>query len=179
MLPLVLYLLYLYLRPKHKIIGLTGYKGSGKDTAANFMWFLGYKRFAFADNLKKICEIAFGLSHAQLHGNAKEIIDTRYNLTPRQIMQIVGTDLFKNRFPHIWINAFKNTYIPGKCYVITDVRFEDEAQCIKECGGKIICINRGLKRNDTHISEREIPHDLRVTNTGTKLELYKKIYDLL
>lgn len=46
------------------IVGIAGKMGSGKDTAAEFLIKKkGYKRYAFADDLKKMCMKIFNLSH--------------------------------------------------------------------------------------------------------------------
>ena len=76
--------------------------------------------------------------------------------TPRMLLQKIGTDLFRNQFhPNTWINATFANYKPiaGTMdvrrsretfpnWIITDVRFQNEADAIKERGGKLIKVIR-------------------------------------
>ena len=81
-----------------KIIGLTGVAGAGKDSAA-----LAIKEsepttdiFPFAGPLKEACKILFNFSHEQLHDPIiKEVHDKRWNKTPREILQWLGTDVLR------------------------------------------------------------------------------------
>lgn len=87
-------------------------------------------------------------------------------ITVRQAMQLVGTDLFRDKFhPDTWVNALFSNYKKlrnlcknhnkqikewGLCekehtypnWIITDLRFENEAQAIKDRGGVLIRVNR-------------------------------------
>lgn len=66
--------------------------------------------------------------------------------------------------------------------VITDVRFENEAQRIRDYSGYVIhLIGRG-EEGDTHMSEQILPPQyiqFTVDNSGTTEELYEKIDDIL
>jgi dephospho-CoA kinase len=76
------------------IIGLLGSKKSGKDSAGKYLIEKhGFTRYAFGDPVKKICACMFSLSDNQLneHDN-KELLDSRWGLTPREMFQRVGTD---------------------------------------------------------------------------------------
>lgn len=171
------------------IIGLTGKKFSGKDTVAEYLckeW--RYKQMSFADPLKDICKIIFEFTDEQLYGDKKEDIDEFWKVTPRQVLQFVGTDLFRNNMGklidgidnNIWtkvlekkINIENNNLI-----VISDVRFINEAETIKKLGGILFKINRNTNNADSHISEIEmdsIKADIILENNGTKDQLYNKI----
>jgi hypothetical protein len=75
-------------------------------------------------------------------------------LTPRKLMQLLGTECGRQIIhPNIWINALFADYIPKEVrgseyweyqskWIVTDVRFENEAKAIKDRGGKLIRINR-------------------------------------
>jgi len=100
------------------IIGISGKKRSGKDTAAEYLCFAyNFKRYGFADPMKKIVKEIFLLSDDQLWGDLKEALDARYNTTARKLLQIVGTELFQyDIYKHIpelsveprklWVNRF-------------------------------------------------------------------------
>lgn len=73
---------------------------------------------------------------------------TRYRMTVRQFLQELGTDACRDHIhPKIWINALFADY-PGDKYlrfpnwVITDMRFVDEAEAVKKRGGVTIRIRR-------------------------------------
>jgi hypothetical protein len=142
---------------KIKIIGITGRKFSGKDTAGNyFVEKYGFERMAYADPLKKAAKEIFDFNDEQLYGNAKEIIDQYWGITPRNAMQFLGTDLFRNHIcellpnmgKDIWVNVLKRKALnifeknPDSKIVVTDVRFPNELQAIKDLGGITIKLQR-------------------------------------
>ena len=68
--------------------------------------------------------------------------------TVRDLLIYIGTDLFRNQYDeNIWINTLLNQYKPFANmslpkWIITDVRFKNEATEIKNKGGVLIRINR-------------------------------------
>lgn len=94
-------------------------------------------------------------------------------MTPRMLLQLLGTDCGRNIIhPNIWINATMADYkleryepsIADKImrtenlgypnWIITDVRFPNELQAVKDRGGIIIRVNRqGAMSHDLHASE--------------------------
>ena len=70
--------------------------------------------------------------------------------TPRMLLQKIGTDLFRNQLHPNWsINALFSEYKPisnlSQTYpniLITDVRFQNEADAVTERGGKLIKVIR-------------------------------------
>ena len=53
------------------IIGLSGLKGSGKTTAANFLVEEGFVKMSFAQPIKRML-VCIGLSPGDLYGDKKE-----------------------------------------------------------------------------------------------------------
>src|SRR4051812_35406072 len=92
---------------KYTVIGLSGKRGSGKDTLAAQMAPLGWQRLAFADVLKERCREDFGLTKDQTDGVLKES-PTSYKrtdgsmLTPRDIMIRCGL-YFRSIDPLYWV----------------------------------------------------------------------------
>lgn len=131
------------------LIGL-GYKArSGKDTVADILVRrAGFQKAAFADALKDACARVFGFSLPQLYGDQKEVVDTFWNATPREVLQRVGTECFRHGFADdIWIRALwrriKNRAMSGRAnIVVTDVRFPNEAAAIQSWGGRVIRVDR-------------------------------------
>lgn len=141
-----------------KIIGLVGFKGSGKDTASQPLLELGYKKTSFAGVLKDCCSAIFGWDRTMLEGTTgedrlkREETDLwwaeklkRPGFSARRAFQILGTDVIRTHFDsNIWVYAVQNQIIhQGGDWVITDCRFPNELKAIKELGGEIHRIKRG------------------------------------
>jgi dephospho-CoA kinase len=171
----------------NRIIGLTGKAGSGKDTVAEYLIQQGYIKLSFGSALKDIVSIITGWPRDFIEGtsNDRNMRETLkhpdYKKTCREIMQFVGTDLFRNQFDdNVWINIIKNKIKMDDTskYVITDVRFDNEAIMIESIGGIIIQINRdNTIYNSNHVSEKGIKLKplYVIDNNGSKDELYDKI----
>lgn len=66
-------------------------------------------------------------------------------LTPRKLLQLVGTEGGRKIIhPNVWINATLSSYDSTKNWIITDVRFANEADAIRNAGGVVIRIDRSL-----------------------------------
>lgn len=168
------------------LIGIIGKKESGKDTVGDYLVKnFEYQKYSFALPLKKVCKELFLLEDNQLtEHKLKEQIDIRWGMSPRQMLQKVGTDLIRNNIDEdFWIKHFKFWYKTNKGnVVVTDCRFQNEVDIIKELGGIIIKINRNTQRSDKHISEdvdtlKGI--DYILDNNDTKENLYKSIIELI
>lgn len=147
-----------------QIFGFHGNVGSGKDTSAGFIEYTD--RFAFAEPLKSASCHLFNLSEKQVYDEQeKNVVDVRWNKTPRELLQFLGTDLLRNRFDkEIFVKNMKYriqdvieevarrtllnkvTNEPNnkdhRVIVVTDVRFDNEAQLIRSLGGRIIRVER-------------------------------------
>ncbi len=163
------------------IIGLTGKKGSGKDSLGLAMENVGYIPIAFAENLKEAAKLIYGLKDEQVYGDikAKETVDERWGMTPREIMQKLGTEVARNIHPETWVRScMMQVDDSGKemnkvlKWVITDCRFPNEAKAIRDRGGLVVKIIRpeadtGFR--EEHASETEIDKinpDIVVYNDG-------------
>jgi len=142
-----------------QIIGICGFIGSGKDTAADYLVnFHEFRRDSFAATLKDAVAAVFGWDRELLEGRTKSAREWREqvdpwwaerlnmpDLTPRLVLQLWGTEVCRRSFhDDIWIaslearlrNATDNI-------VISDCRFPNEIKAIKEAGGKVIWVQRG------------------------------------
>ena len=172
------------------IIGLHGLAGSGKDTVADYIVKkYNYKKTSFATPLKIIVSLISGWNYDFVDGKEdRQLRETlehyKYNMTCRQMMQYIGTDLFRKQFnENIWINITKN-YIDNHSenIIVTDCRFENEINLIKKMGGKIIIIKRNnINSVNKHESEKNIEIDdaYIIENNGTLEELYMNIDEIL
>ena len=141
------------------IVGLVGFIGSGKDTAADYLCNVhGFRRDSFANTLKDAVSVIFGWDRTLLEGRTsesrawREQVDpwwaTRLNLpnlTPRWILQHWGTEVCRQGFhDDIWIASLENKMRKtNDSIVISDVRFPNEIKAIHSAGGIVIRTKRG------------------------------------
>ena len=145
------------------IIRLTGYARSGKDTVAKVLIEnYGFTRIAFADPIRElllkmnpILEDGHRLNEVVVQFGW-EIAKSRTEV--RRLLQTLGVGA-RNIFGdnHWIVEAFKNID-PTKNYVVTDVRFSNEADWVKDIyNGQIWRIKRpGVDAINTHVSESEM-----------------------
>lgn len=177
-----------------KLIGLLGKKRSGKDTVSDYLTKEhNYHRYSFAGPLKNAVKEMFLMDDEQVDGENKEILDERWGISPRRLLQIIGTELFhydihqhtnENEFDigrEIWVKRFELWYKENKekKVVVSDVRFEHEVNKIREMGGEIWKIDRpDIKSHDEHASEKEmdtiVPDEL-IKNDSSIDSLYEKV----
>ena len=141
------------------IIGITGRIGSGKDTIANYLTtHHGFKRMSYAEPLKDAISIIFGWDRELLEGATKhsrewrEQIDPWWSdrlgikhLSPRWVLQHWGTEVCRRAFHNdIWVASIENKLRTVKDNVVlSDCRFPNEVDAIKNSGGMSIRVERG------------------------------------
>lgn len=142
-----------------KIIGICGFIGSGKDTAADYLVnFHEFKRESFAASLKDAVAAVFGWDRDLLEGRTKQAREWREqvdpwwaqrldmpNLTPRWVLQYWGTEVCRRGFHNdIWIASLEARLRNAKdSVVISDCRFPNEIAAIRSAGGQVVWIQRG------------------------------------
>ena len=142
-----------------KIIGVCGLKGAGKDTIGDIICKNddSFIKMSFADTLKDITAILMGWDRELLQGSTIESREWREKaddywsdkfgkmITPRIILQELGTNVLRNQFlQSIWVDSLQKKLMElDKNVVITDVRFPNEIDMIKELGGTIYRVERG------------------------------------
>lgn len=153
------------------IIGVIGFIGSGKGTVSEYLTKRhGFKHDSFASSLKDACSVIFDWPRNLLEGDTdesrawREEIDIWWadklgipNFSPRYALQLVGTDSLRNHFnPDIWFLTLTNRIrkSPDQSVVISDVRFPNEINFIKENKGILIQVVRGNNPNWLDIAER-------------------------
>ena len=125
------------------------------------------------------------------------------SITVRHLLQMVGTDAMRNIIHHnVWVNALfadyiakvvsKSVYTPGSFkdggsskvtgafdypnWVITDTRFPNEAQAIKDRGGLLIRVNRNMiitDNKDGTITLSGNPENFKLHPSETSLDNYQ------
>ena len=145
------------------IIGITGLIGSGKDTVANLFVQQGCVQDSFASALKDMCSSIFGWERSLLEGDTIESRDFREtpdlywtkklgidHFTPRLALQLLGTDIMRTHFnENIWLSSLeyrmRKTLNTTKCVVVSDARFINELDLIRDLGGIVINVTRNEK----------------------------------
>lgn len=147
------------------IIGLVGRKGSGKTTVAQYLGTKGYTEIVFAEPVKQIVSILFGFDYEVLKGDTPEkrikrdtLKDPIWGKTAVEAMQYVGTELVRNNFDQeAWIKIAQRKIEAaierGENVVISDVRFKNEIEFVRNMGGQIWVLYEHPE--DLRISEEE------------------------
>jgi len=200
------------------IIGLTGKKRSGKDTAGNYLvnrW--GFQRFAFADKLK---ESAYGinplisvygteyLADLAIQDMAIDSLEKGWLVRLKDLVDYLGWEKAKEieevrRFlqetgtkggrqvhgDNIWVDKFfkKDFDLDNQHIVVTDIRFDNEAETILTCDIQTDVLIWELEREQTqvidkHVSEAGISRKYithYIKNDGDVTDLYETIEHIL
>lgn len=158
------------------LVGVTGYKRSGKDSIAHFLerdW--GFQRYALADPIKVIAMDVFDLTAAQVEGinYDREQVLPDWDFSVRHALQRIGTELGRELHEDTWVRYLMRRLEhdqPDRA-VISDVRFLNEAVALKEAGAHIWRVHRpGIECSDSHASEQfidKIPADTEIFNSST------------
>jgi hypothetical protein len=151
-----------------KIIAFAGRKQSGKTTCSEFVANIvignsigNVKIYNFADPLKQdICINILGLTYDQCYGSDEsknELVNCFWEnkqLTAREVMQMVGTDMFRAMQTNVWSSATVRKIQQEKptVAIIADCRFPNEVDAIRKVGGLVIKLTRNPYNSD-HLSE--------------------------
>lgn len=163
------------------LIGLTGRAGSGKDTAATF---IGYETYAFAKPLK-VALAAMGFPEPVRALKEKPIAGFKF--TWRKAAQTLGTEWGRSLQSDLWLQMAKvyRKQTRTRFLVITDVRFHNEADWIREFGILVHVRGRSYEMNAgeaQHASEIELPTagpDFIIDNSKDLLHMRNQVHDLL
>lgn len=194
------------------LIGICGRKRHGKDSVGRILRDThGFRLTAFADPVKRVAMDVYGLSWEQCYGDGpeKEAVDPNWGLSPRVIMQRIGTEVGRSIHPDTWVkhtldnirsaadgegfverddvgrrfNRIPPT-VASTLWVVTDVRFPNEATAIRAAGGRVVKVVRpslGVP-TDEHPSETSvdlIDADVNIVNDGTLDTLRDKVFEAL
>jgi hypothetical protein len=183
------------------IVGIAGYAGAGKDTAAAALTALGWRQDAFAAPLKAMaldinpwvgyldqpCTLAHVVANWGWE-RAKTCEDVR------RFLQRLGAAVRKHLGEDVWVDALMTRYhdehdalqltVPGEYHpapevVVSDVRYENEGRRILEDGICLLWVSRpGIGPANDHESEDGQVRHLcthEIANDGTIEELHRKV----
>lgn len=182
------------------VIGLAGPARSGKNTAAGYIeeslwWECSFKgdtfpnfceQYSFAQPIRDAMYTLFGWGPDVLESGRKDQVDPEFGFSPREAMQKMGTEYGRSLSPSLWLDMAKHRLGQTQFLIITDVRFQNEADWVREHGVLLHMFtgDRPIPRsvNGAHVSEQGVvqkPFDSTVINGGDEVELEDNIYALV
>lgn len=161
------------------LIGLAGGPGAGKTTAADLLAmhhdFLSY---AFADALRDFTyatdpawRMAFDLvgydeAKAKVEGFRERLIEN-------------GEAARNYISPNVWVDALEERIVPlindGYSVVISDVRYPNEADLVRDWGGIVVGIDRPGTKLEGHAFPVMMSADEYILNDGTLVDLWDQL----
>lgn len=143
--------------PNVYVVGLGHKARNGKDTTAGvFQDFFGSscRRYAFADALRAVARVDHGMTTKDA-----------------PLLQRLGTEVYRAKDPNIWAHAAYWTIHEQQplVAVVSDVRFPNEAQMVKDMGGALIKCVRLMQDGRPYIDPSRDPKHL----SETALDNYK------
>jgi hypothetical protein len=132
------------------LIGLCGPAGAGKNTVAELLTDSDggpFAQIAFADPIYECVSAITDLPVAKLKDrDVKEAVIPWLGKSPRQMLQTLGTEWGRGAVhPEIWIRIAMERavrHLDFNGVVITDVRFDNEAQAVIDAGGEVWRVTR-------------------------------------
>lgn len=174
------------------LIGLSGYARSGKDSVARILNRLyGHEQISFAAKLKTLA-LAIDPYVAFPGSNKHRLSEALADLGPedvktipevRRIYQAVGNEVRNVLGENVWLDAALGDLDRNKSYVVSDVRYPNEAIEIKRQGGVVYRVVRpgNFPAND-HISEVALNYwefDAFIVNDGDLVDLEGEVQHVL
>lgn len=182
------------------LIGLHGHAQVGKDTlAAILVEHYGFERLAFADVLREALRrvdpwmIGYESEPVRLatllrrytwdelkkHGPFRD--------ETRRLLQVLGSEVGRDLlYENIWVDALTKKLDFGKKYVVTDVRFKNEAWALRNSRVKpvwMVKVTRpGYGPVNAHVSDAGLPDNLFdafIVNDGDIYQLRAEAEGLL
>ena len=148
-------------------------------------WKTGVQRWAFADKLKDAAADLFGVDRAKFDGTDldkdspthlswDDVSSALYLdffgeeapinefITHRELLQIFGTNACRGIMPNLWPEYLRRAIQESKAAVnvVTDARFPNEVEMLREMGGYIVRLYRNTGSNlaTNHPSETALDH---------------------
>lgn len=130
------------------LIAICGVAGSGKSTVQQYLSdYHGFRAHDFAMPLKTAAQLLTGMNPHRdpADPEARERRDPFWGRSPRQFLQDFGQGM-RNLFGQdFWLKVWRQRYDalpPGSRVVVTDCRYENEVQFLRERGAVILGVER-------------------------------------
>jgi len=91
------------------------------------------------------------------------LVHAKGKLTAREVLQYVGTDIFRKMNHKVWLDSFlsKVETDGSELALVSDIRFKNEIEEIQKQGGFVLGLTKDIyKGTDSHSSESEIGETL-------------------
>jgi hypothetical protein len=161
----------------HPVIGIAGRARAGKSTAAELLLRIGAGRYlySFADPIRHMLRAGLGIDLETPYWQMrKEDPIARFGgHSPRSLMQTLGTEWGRERVnADLWLTlAVDALHLQGPGMVIADVRFDNEAEWVRQQGGVLLHIERGkappVRPHASEAGVQQLPGDLRIFNESS------------
>lgn len=115
----------------------------------------------FAEDVKNIASVLTGLDAEKFEDRAvKNAYYETWGMTGRELLQKIGGGFRKTIDEDVWIKSLFQKYDENKRWIISDVRYPNEAEYIKSHGGVVFKLLRNINSTDTHSSETSVENVL-------------------
>ena len=180
------------------ILGLTGVRGSGKDTLADHLVDrYGFRRIAFADPVREKVKFLLQLESDDEYDQIKRtkllwdynqyngygtFKDREKEIDGRHLVREIGMLMLsydKEQFTNYVTNEISKN-IEKFHYVVTDLRMEHEYQCLKRLDAYVVKIETGKENTDNHVTEVGFSDDMCdyiIHNTDRDLQKFQRNID--
>lgn len=130
------------------VVGISGPARSGKDTVAQLLLEAGYIKNSFAEPLKRGLMAMFGFTSVEVNEGSRDApiawLDGRTHV--RHMLQTLGTQWGRDLLhEEVWVRQWareRDAHPSEDPVVISDVRYESEADAIRQAGGVILHLDR-------------------------------------
>ncbi len=178
-----------------RVIGLSGPARAGKSTTSRYLAdAYNLQRTAFANLLREVAVLMYPwldwMLDSEQYDAKKEIVDPKLGITPRKVLQLLGTEVGRNIWADTWVDAVRREIheasalgLPG--IVIDDVRFPNEAQMLEEIhDGQLWAIQRpgaggqvGVAghASEAYAEELASTADVLLVNDGSFQHLFNQV----
>ena len=178
------------LKPRVTVLGISGWARSGKDTAADYLVENhGYMKVSFSTPMKE------AMYRLNPRITVNEVVNTALRVgvdvygweglkerSPdiRGLLQRFGTEVGREMFDEdFWVDYALNSIPDGGKAVIADVRYPNEADAIRQLGGKVFRVERnGVFAANEHPSEHALDDykfDGRIQNNESIESLHTNV----
>ena len=167
------------------LIGITGATRVGKDTVANYLSDrYGFKATAFATPLKKSVQALYSLDDLQAFDDClKDVRIPEWNKSPRELWCSTADALKAQHGWDFFINLWHMGTVGVEDVVVSDVRYEAEADRVRDLGGIIVHVKRPdapilggeVSKHSAHQGIQFKEGDALIVNDGSLDDLYDLI----
>lgn len=172
------------------LIGITGPAKAGKSTVARYLVEQGFIEVSFAAPIKRAISTAFDIDILDLEEpQFKEAPLPWLGKSPRYLLQTLGTEWGRKMVaPDVWlilaarrIEKARDLGHPG--VIVSDVRFDNEADFILARGGQLWRIWRqaatAVRAHESEQGINEAYPSHGIINNGSFDDLYTRVDNLL